>query len=74
MFLAAKYIPSLGYPMLMSRIEFSVDTRGIRSAEEYLPKVGFHCREMLQGEIFAAMIYEGKHLSLYKVMIAPVAV
>ena len=60
--------------MLMSKIEFSVDTRGMQSAEEYLPKLGFHCREMLQGEIFAAMIYEGKHLSLYKVMIAPVAV
>ena len=67
-------MPSLGCPMLMSKIEFSVDTRGIRSAEEYLPKVGFHCREMLQGKIFAAMIYVGNHLGLYKVMIALVAV
>ena len=60
--------------MLMSRIEFSVDTRGIWSAEEYLPKEGFNCREILQWEILAAMIYEGKHFSLYKVMTAPVAV
>ena len=74
MFLAAKYIPSLGCPMLMSKIEFSVDTRGIRSAEEYLPKVGFHCREMPQGEFFAAMTYEGNHLDLYNAMTGPVAV
>ena len=74
MFLAAKYIPSLGYPMLMSRIEFSVDTRGIRSAEEFLPKVGFQYREMLQGEIFAAMIYLDNHLDPYNAMTGPVAV
>ena len=59
--------------MLMSKIEFSVDTRGIRSAEEYLPKVGFHCREMPQGEFFAAMTYEGNHLDLYNAMTGPVA-
>ena len=59
--------------MLMSKIEFSIDTRGIRSAEEYLPKVGFHCREMLQGEFFAAMIYLGNQLDPYNAMIGPVA-
>ena len=67
-------MPSLGYPMLMSKIECSVYTRGVWSAEEYLPKVGFNCREILQWEILAAMIYEGKHFSLYKVMTALVAV
>ena len=60
--------------MLMRTIEFSVDTRGIRSAEEYLPKVGIHCRKMLRGKKFAAKIYVGKRLSLYKEKTGPVAV
>ena len=74
MLLAAKYMPSLGCPMLMSKIEFSVDARATRSAEEYPSKAGFHCIEMLQGEIFATMIYLGNQLDLYNAMTGPVAV
>jgi len=60
--------------MLMSKIEFSVDTRGIRSAEEYPPKAGFQCIEMLQSKIFAAMIYLGNQLDLYYAKTGLVAV